>query len=229
MRPAAPDQRTGHVFLGLGVAANGPAGLMGPNTPSYNLAGWGYTVGGFLGVGIGRYGTVQIFGDFTNFAPPGSCSIDCTARSFSAGLGVTYHLSQGIAFDPWGSFGMAYRGSFFQVQAPGNGKATLVPQSYQGLDVARIAFGGDFYPTPWFGFGPFIEVDAGANLHRPAPLVALPPNVTEGPRAYAFFQIGLRIAFDPQRRAAPASPASPASIGAPAPQSAGASPSSPRF
>ncbi len=37
----------------------------------------------------------------------------------------------------------------------------------------------------------------------PSPLVALPPNTLDGPRAYAFFQVGVRIAFDPMRRASP--------------------------
>jgi hypothetical protein len=225
VRPAAPDERTGHVYTGFGASANGPVGSLGPNTPTQNLAGVGYTLGGFLGVGVGRYGTVQLLGDFTHFSAPLGCSVACSGRSFSLGLGVTYHLVQGLAFDPWGSFGMAYRNSLFGVQAPAavtiDGQSykagTLAPQSYQGLDVARLALGGDWYPTSWFGFGPFLEVDIGTNLHRPAPLVPLPPNVTEGPRTYGFFQIGLRIAFDPMRRPAP-----------PRAQAAGVDPS-PRF
>jgi hypothetical protein len=205
VRPAAPDERTGHIYLGFGASATGPAGLMGPEVWTSNIAGVGYTLGGFLGVGIGRYGTLQALGDVTTFTSPGGCA--CTGRSWSLGLGVTYHIAQGLAFDPWGSFGMAYRSSIFQVQAPGSvlmpGNPGLVSQSYQGFDIARIAFGGDWYPASWFGFGPFIEVDAGTNLHRPAPLEPLPPGEVEGPRPYAFFQIGIRIAFDPMRRPAP--------------------------
>jgi len=207
-RDAAPDQRTGHIYLIPSLGLVGPAGQVAANTPSTQVAGLGYTYGGIFGVGVGRYGSVQIFGDRSVFTSPASCNSGCTGSGYSFGAGVTYHLAQGIALDPWGSFGMGYRSSTFSVIAPnavniGGTKyasGDLVPQAFQGLDVARIAFGGDFYPVPWLGFGPFVEVDAGANLHRPFPLVALPPNTVEGPRAYAFFQIGVRVALDPMRR-----------------------------
>jgi hypothetical protein len=230
-RPAAPDTRTGHVYIAASVGAVGPVGSVGPSVATQSIAGVGYDVGGMLGVGIGRYGAVQIFGGRSVFSSPAGCTtVGCGGSSFVVGAGITYHLVQGIAFDPWGSFGMAYRGSLFQVVAPQNvvvdGQAYaanhLAPQNYQGLDVARIAFGGDYYPVPWFGFGPFVEVDVGTNLHRPAPLVTLPPNVIEGPRTYGFFQVGFRIAFDPMRhgplpRAQAVGVTSPAGVTAPAP------------
>jgi hypothetical protein len=205
-RPAAPDWRTGHIYIIPTLGIVGPAGEVGANTPSTQVAGLGYTYGGILGVGISRHGSIQIFGDRSVFSNPATCTTGgCGGSAYSFGAGVTYHLAQGIALDPWGSFGMGYRSSIFSVIAPNavaiNGtnyaSGALVPQAYQGFDVARIAFGGDFYPVPWLGFGPFVEVDAGANLHRPFPLVALPPNTIEGPKAYAFFQIGVRVAFDP--------------------------------
>jgi hypothetical protein len=217
VRPAAPDERGGHIYLAASVGAVGPTGSVGTNTPTSSVAGVGYALGGILGLGIGRYGTVQLFGDATNFGSPENCSIGCSGRSFSLGLGVTYHLAQGLAIDPWTSFGMAYRGSTFFISAPGTVASQgcvaghICSQSYQGFDVARIALGGDFYPTSWFGFGPFLETDIGTNLHRPAPLVTLPPDVVEGPRAYAFFQVGVRIALDPMRRPHPAAPRAAAS------------------
>jgi hypothetical protein len=208
-RDAAPDWRTGHIYLIPTFALAGPAGLVAANTPTTQVANLGYTYGGIIGVGVGRYGSVQIFGDRSIFTSPETCNIGCGGSSYSFGAGVTYHLAQGIAVDPWGSFGMGYRYSLFNVIAPNattiNGTSyasgVLVPQAFKGFDVARIAFGGDFYPVPWFGLGPFVEVDAGANLQRPVPLVALPPNTLDTPRAYAFFQVGIRVAFDPMRRA----------------------------
>jgi hypothetical protein len=167
------------------------------------VLGVGRSFDGIFGVGIGRHSTLQLTGDAIQFGSPGSCRVGCTGQSYVVGLGLTYHLAQGLAFDPWGSFGMAYRHSIFEVTAPDptqNAGRPLVSQTYKGFDVARIAFGGDFYPFPWGAVGAFVEADIGTNLGRPAPLVALPPNVTDGPRTYGYFQIGVRIAFDPMRR-----------------------------
>lgn len=204
-RPAAPDQRKGHLLFGVGGTAMGPAGAMGPNTPSTSLASAGFGVSGFLGVGIGRHVTFQTFADWTRFLPPGACGADCGGQSYSLGLGVTYHLAQGIAFDPWVSYGIAYRTSTFQVVDP-TAPTRTVEQGYQGIDVARLALGGDFYPTPFLGFGPFLEVDFGTNFRRPPPLLALPPDVSDTPRTYALFQVGFRVAFDPMRKASTAAP-----------------------
>jgi hypothetical protein len=226
-RPPAPDQRTGHVYVSLGIAANGPAGLIVSTVASSQDVGTGVTGTALVGVGLGRHGSFQIFGDGTYFSAPGSCTIGCSGHSFSLGLGVTYHLAQGIAIDPWGSFGMAYR--YTSVFAPlqanvtlaGNATATVpsgtnFQQYYQGLDFARVAFGGDFYTLPFFGIGPFIEGDFGMNLARNyffqdlqilAPSGRLEFIDQHGLSAYAFFQIGLRLTFDPMRRALARPPA----------------------
>jgi hypothetical protein len=214
-RPPAPDQRYGHVYIMPSVGLTGPVGLAAPNVSLSTLAGLGYTFGGIVGLGIGRHATLQVFGDRTGFTSPANCHAGCSGWSYSLGLGVTYHIAQALALDPWGSFGIAYRKSVFYGVEPAavtvDGVACqpnqLCPLGYAGIDVARIAFGGDFYPLPWLGFGPFVEVDAGANLHRATPLAStgiplmpLPFGVTDGPRAYAYFQIGVRIAFDPMRQ-----------------------------
>lgn len=199
-RPPAPDQRTGHIYLAGSFGAIGPAGALGPLVPAQSVAGLGYDFGAVLGVGIGRYGVLQAYGNRTVFSAPANCSVGCSGLAYALGLGVVYHLIQGIAVDPWGSFGMGYRTSTFEVVALGTSAVPTKSQSYQGFDVARIAFGGDYYPVPWLGFGPFVEADVGTNLQRPVPQVALPPNVIEGPRTYGFFQIGVRIALDPMRQ-----------------------------
>lgn len=200
-RPAAPDTRRGHLLFGVGGTAMGPAGSMGPNTPSTQLASAGFGVSGFLGVGLGRHVTFQAVADWTKFLAPGACGSGCGGRGYSVGLGLTYHLAQGIAFDPWVSYGIAYRTSTFNVIDPAAPTGPRVRQEYQGLDIARITLGGDWYPTPFFGFGPFLELDLGTNFRRPPPLVALPPDVSDTPRTYALFQIGFRVAFDPLRKA----------------------------
>jgi hypothetical protein len=199
-RPEPPDQRTGHIYLAGSFGAIGPAGEVSALVPAQSIAGVGYDFGATLGVGLGRYGVLQAYGNRTVFTSPANCNMGCSGLAYALGLGVVYHLIQGIAVDPWGSFGMGYRTATFEVVAPGNSNNVTVSQFYQGFDVARIAFGGDYYPVPWLGFGPFVEADVGTNLHRPAPLVTLPPNVIEGPRVYGFFQIGVRIALDPMRQ-----------------------------
>lgn len=224
-RPAAPDERTRHLYLGVSAGVTGVAGSVAANTPSMTVAGTGFTFGGLIGIGVARYGTFQIFGDRTLFAGPAICSVRCAGSAFTVGMGLTYHLAQALAFDPWGSYGVAYRQSIFTAD-PMDPKAAL--RHYQGIDVARIAFGGDFYPTPFFGFGPFIEADFGTNLAVPKLLMALPPDVSPGPRTYAIFQLGVRVAFDPLRKGAasrraaagrsPSAPSAP-SIGLASPSS----------
>jgi len=202
VRPAAPDQRTRHLYLAVSGGVTGVAGSVAANVPSMSVAGTGFTFGGLIGIGIARYGTFQIFGDRTLFAGPAVCSDKCAGSAFTVGMGLTYHIAQALAFDPWGSFGIAYRQSTFYADPIDPNHAL---RHYQGIDVARIAFGGDFYPTPFFGFGPFIEADFGTNLRTPKLLEALPPDVGSGPRTYAIFQLGVRVAFDPLRKGSPAS------------------------
>jgi len=199
-RPAAPDERKGHIYLGVGATAMGPVGAMAPATPSTSLAAAGVGFGAFLGVGLGRHATLQIFGDRTLFFSPSACSRDCGGRAYSAGLGLTYHLAQGLAFDPWASFGVAYRDSLFEVVNPANPDGKRIVQRYRGVDFARIGLGGDFYPTPFFGLGPWIELDLGTNASWPKPLLPLPDDVKNTPRIYGLFQVGVRIAFDPMRK-----------------------------
>jgi hypothetical protein len=209
-RPFAPDQRTGHVYVSPIFGMVGAVGQAGPNIQLSSLIGLGYTAGGIVGLGVSRHATVQVFGEYSGFQAPGNCRVGCSGWGYALGLGVTYHLAQGLAVDPWGSFGIAYRRSLFQTMAPtavvADGKScaagSICAEGYGGLDVARIAFGGDFYPVPWMGFGPFVEVDAGTNLGQPylQPPVSLPPNVGTGPRAYAYFSLGVRVTFDPVRQ-----------------------------
>jgi hypothetical protein len=122
------------------------------------------------------------------------------------GIGFVYHLAQGIAFDPWLSYGGGFRSSTYKSSIAGGLPGGLTEAGFLGVDVARIALGGTFYPLSGFGFGPYFEADIGANYGRPK--VAAPgscakedPSVTgrcdPGASAYAFFQIGVRIALDP--------------------------------
>src|SRR5580704_829404 len=78
LRPAAPDQRTGHVYVAFGVSANGPAGAIVSTVGSSQDMGTGVTGSGLVGVGLGRHGSLQLFGDGTYFTSPGSCISGCS-------------------------------------------------------------------------------------------------------------------------------------------------------
>jgi hypothetical protein len=201
-REAAPDERTGHVYVDGFVSAVGAAGSVAVQTPSSSVAGIGLNAGGTVGVGVSRYVALQAFGEYGLFSSPAVCNAGCSGKSYAVGLGLRFHVAQGIAFDPWGSFGLGFRSATFVVENPTlqSSGASLLTRQYYGMDVGRVAFGGNFYPVPFLGFGPFIEADFGTFLKRPPPLLALPADVANTPTTYALFQIGLRVSFDPMRR-----------------------------
>ena len=68
------------------------------------------------------------------------------------------------------------------------------------FDFARIALGGDFYPLPGVGFGPYLELDLGTYLDLPGGSTATPggarDDATEA-SVYAFFGLGARLVLDP--------------------------------
>lgn len=204
-REAAPDERTGHIYLAGNVGATGALGTVPVATqavtvatPLTDLVGPGLTAGGILGIGVSRHATLQLFGDYTAFSRSLTCVGPCAGRSFAAGLGLTYHLAQGLALDPWGSYGIAFRQATFDAMESND----LLEKSrvFRGLDIARIALGGDFYPTPHLGVGLFVEGDFGTFLRMPVRTIPVPTDTANGGSVYAHFQIGLRIVLDPLRR-----------------------------
>jgi hypothetical protein len=216
-KPAAPDTRVGHVYLQPRLAVVAPAGklaaapLTSPSagTPTAQLAGTGAGFGATLGVGITRHTVLEAVGQYTLFGAPQACT-SCSGASIEVGLGLSYHLAQGVAIDPWISYGLGLRFATFHAQptsATGGPTGNApIDQAFRGLDVARIALGADFYPVPALGLGPFFEADVGTAFSRSNPSHADPPL---GPAVYGFFQIGLRIAFDPFQRTLRAPAATP--------------------
>ena len=186
-RPAAPDLRGGHFFVIGKASLVGPSGSIASDLATEDVSDAGASFGGIVGVGLSRYAVLEGFGSYTLL--DGSCA-GCEARSFDAGLGFSYHLAQGLAIDPWISYGVAFRS--FRFEAPADAAAGLdrpAEGSYMGLDFARIAIGADFYPVPGLGFGPYVELDLGTYVDRPEP--------DPGASVHAFFQLGVRVALDP--------------------------------
>lgn len=202
-KPPAADMRTGHIYLQPRVGVVAPAGklaaapLTSPNggTPTSQLAGTGASFGATLGIGITRHAVIEAVGQYTRFGAPSACN-GCSGSSIDLGLGVSYHLAQGVAIDPWISYGVGLRFATFTAPptSPTGGATAGAPidQGFRGLDVARFALGADFYPVPVLGLGPYFEADVGTAFARHDP--------TLGPGVYGFFQLGLRVAFDPFQR-----------------------------
>jgi hypothetical protein len=191
-RPAAEDLRSGHFVLGV-------AGVV--LAPSAHLLGAGADVGaptvgggvrGMLGIGVSQHVVLRVDGGGGWLGGSNLCA-SCTAASYDVGIGVDYHLAQGIAFDPWIGLGAGYRYGRAAIELPAPGGAERVDAS-SGIDVLRLSLGGEFFPLALLGFGPFIETDVGVQVH--------PETV-----AYGVFLAGLRISLDPMAAGSEVEPA----------------------
>ncbi|WP_437683171.1 hypothetical protein [Sorangium sp. So ce131] len=193
-RPAGPDERTGHVLIQGRLGYAQPFGSLATDQPASRVVSGGLAFGAQAGIGLSRVTVLEASGSYALLPAATGCS-DCSGRSLDLGLGFVYHLAQGIAFDPWISYGVGYRRASFTWSEGTFARPAASDAVFHGLDVARIALGGDFYPVPSFGFGLFAELDAGTYLSR--------PDGSSGAAAYGFFQVGVRLALDPVPRGTP--------------------------
>ena len=200
--PAAPDERTGHVYIRAGSALVLPSGSIRSEVAANAVVGPGAGFIGGIGVGLSRHAEIDLLATYALMRPAGgtgggACT-GCSGNHFSASLGFVYHLIEGAALDPWMRFGSGYRTAVYE------GKSiqldSLVPGRFHGWDIAQISLGATFFPALGFGFGPFFESDIGTYVQRPAGVtIAQAGNDNGSPRAYAFFQLGLRVEIDPVR------------------------------
>jgi hypothetical protein len=166
-----------------------PLGNLAAGIAASDRVSGGPGVTGSLGFGLSRHTSFQIQGTYGWLSGAGACP-SCTANTVALGLGLTYHLVQGIAFDPWVGVGVGYRTMNLTVPVTAGGDALAGGGRYHGIDFARVALGGDFYPHPVFGIGPYVEAAFGSYRLRP---------VQDAPSIYAFVQVGLRLVLDPLR------------------------------
>ncbi|EYF07932.1 Hypothetical protein CAP_6954 [Chondromyces apiculatus DSM 436] len=188
-RPPAPDQRAGHVLLQPRISLAVPFADLAVDLPANVVVGAGVAFGVNAGVGLGRSAVLQATGNYALLPGSARCN-DCSGQSLDLGLGLAYHLTQGLAFDPWISYAVGYRRSSFEGQAQ-TSRLAFNGGVFQGIDAARIALGGDFYPLPWLGFGLFLGLDVGTYVVRPEGL---------GRSTYGNFTAGFQIALDPIRQ-----------------------------
>jgi hypothetical protein len=202
-RRLAPDWRTGHFLLsgrfGL-LSPTGNAAVVGTEEEQQNiavadLAGPGMLFGGTLGFGVSRHGVVEATVDYGRLGAQLGCP-RCFATQLALAFGVSYHMAQGIALDPWVSYGVGVRFQSFKV--PNLVTNGLLTQNYRGIDIARLALGADFYPMPFVGLGPFIEADIGTNVKFPF--------AEYNGSVYAMLTLGVRVTLDPLRSSTRAKP-----------------------
>ncbi|MBL9025269.1 MAG: hypothetical protein JNL21_23955 [Myxococcales bacterium] len=209
VRPAAPDERAGHVYIRAVSGLLLPAGFLRDDAPIRSVSSYGLGVGGAVGVGLSRYAEIDVTGVYGLFAAPGDCT-DCSSDTVAASVGFSYHLAQGVALDPWVRLGAGYRTTSIEAAAS---SGTPVSGRYHGVDFMQLSLGATYFPVSSFGFGPYLEADVGTMVDSPDPRAA---------RAYAYFHFGLRLEIDPVRWAEP-----PAKAASADPGEVGSSPGAP--
>ncbi len=180
-RTAPPDTRSGHFYLAPSVGFARPSGTAEAGVPQFDRAAWGTSYGGQLGLGISRYVIVGGYGEVVRFGAPATCE-SCSGHGFTAGAFAQYHLIDHSPFDPWVSYGVGWRSTTFATPA---GDVT-----YSGVDFAHLGFGGDWYPTPLVGFGPYLTFDFGRYSAR------TPGTIGDG-ALHSFIGVGLRVVVAP--------------------------------
>ena len=178
-REEAADLRDGHLLLAASGGVFAPSAPFTPAIPELGSLDVGGTAHLHIGYGLGRYLVPTLDVGFARLPALDTECGSCAATTIDAGLSLAFHLTQGFAFDPWISYGVAYRHTLLSLE-------TTESDSQSGLDFMRLAIGADYYPVPVFGFGPYIETDVAFRGFS-------------DPVFFAIFHAGLRVTFDPFR------------------------------
>ncbi|OQB17279.1 MAG: hypothetical protein BWY17_01053 [Deltaproteobacteria bacterium ADurb.Bin207] len=195
LRPA-PDSLTNHIAISPKIAFIVPTGSAEKRFPQRAYVQAGPSYGLDLAYGLSRYVALQARFEYGMLSANDQCPNGgtCEATTLAFGAGVDYHLVHGAAFDPWLRAGMGYRWTRFDLRWEGINR----DRAYAGLDWLHLAIGGDWYPHPMIGLGPFFALDIGSYQARPDS----PPPGTSGPAqatVHTFVSLGLRAVFDPMR------------------------------
>jgi hypothetical protein len=179
--PPARDTRSGHLTAGLGAAVRVPFGNLRQGEAASDL-GTGYSLALDLGFGVSR---TVVVGAWGNVFDPGSREFGYVVGPF-----VSYHVVQGMRFDPWILAGLG-----FQSQ---NADTAVVKRHFSGIDFAHVALGGDYYLSSGLGLGPWLGFDAGVLTNRPDTNSAGQPDgpVHVGAAVNFSFLAGLRLVLD---------------------------------
>lgn len=195
-REPAPDLLGGRFTAAADVGFVAPLGSIASGFGLNQLASTSLSLGGSLGIGLGRAAELRAVGHYVPLASSGDCAT-CGGHTYDLGLGLVYHVSQALAMDPWVSYGLAYR-KLHVATNPGEDPQGLdrhaLPASataidYKGIDFARLSLGADFRPLRALGVGAYFETDLGTFFSRPGA-------ETTG-SVYLFLGVGARITLGP--------------------------------
>lgn len=188
---------------GLGMMA--PAGSVTTGVAAADFSSTGPSFGGALELGISRYLGLELSGSMGLLDSTTRCAT-CSTDSMQLGLGLTYHLTQMLAIDPWIHYGLGYRRTTVDAETiPTGALEHLKVGDYHGFDVARLSLGVSFAPWQSFALGPYFGADFGTYAGR--------PDGARSNNVYAFAELGLRVTLTPSvwwSSAPSASPVTPA-------------------
>jgi hypothetical protein len=144
----AHDTLSGHFIAGLGAAVQAPFGQL-TRAETLNL-GAGY--GGMLdlGFGVSRTVTAGLWGNLFEYGSG--------QTSYAFGPSVSYHLVQGVRFDPWILAGAGYKSMSLDTAG--------VKRHFAGFEFAHVVIGGDYFLFSGFGLGPWLDFDSGVFTTR---------------------------------------------------------------
>ncbi len=182
VRIFAKDLRKGHIYFSIAGENLTALGNIVENQPSNEILGTGYGFSGRIGLGLNRYVVTNVDFGMNSYSSTDRCS-SCSSNSFRVGLGLEYHMAQGIAFDPWLRFGFGYRNLSIQSDNFKEFNGT-----YHGMDWLHMGIGGHFYPMKPFGFGPFLDWAIGS--------YSLTPTVSNSNSTYSIVTLGLNVIVD---------------------------------
>jgi hypothetical protein len=178
--PPAHDTLSGHFVAGLAGAVQAPFGQLTLSESSNLGAGFG----GLLDLGFGVSRTVVV-GAWGNFFEYGTGQ-----TSYALGPSVSYHLVQGLRFDPWILAGVGYRSLHLDTAG--------VTRHFSGFEFAHVVVGGDYYVFSGFGLGPWLDFDSGVFTTRPHTNAAGESTGRHTPGIATHFGVsgGLRVVLD---------------------------------
>ncbi len=190
-RPTPPDPRSFRPTLALQYGFSTLFGRFEDERSQSGLLSDAFVPSLRLALPISRTTAVEAFGLYGRYDGESDDCEGCEATAIGGGLGLAYHLMEGVPFDPWFSAGVGLRR--MTLSLPDAATGAKVDFNYTGVDALRISFGADYYPAPIVGFGPYLEGVVGRYLGRS-------PGPIDDAGTYGTFSIGLRLVLNPFAR-----------------------------
>lgn len=190
-RAAASDELADRLLIRAGAEIVGPVGTVATGLAADDVSATGLGASASVGLGLSRTTELSLAGGFAVLGDPARCD-PCGGNTARVGLGLAYHLAQGLAMDPYARWGVGFR----TTEVVGDGATSriareLAPGRYHGVDFTQLTLGTVWSPAAAFGFGPYVEMDLGTYASR--------PEGADTASIYAFFTLGLALQLAPGR------------------------------